>query len=633
MKALWDVEFLNTDSTDQERRSTCPSESNRGSFFPPDDFRDAEDEASIDSAALMEISRALHEKDQGSKLFVEDEFSSVEMQRLVENANLVEETVRGARTQSSHRQRRIGSPIGLGRSVSGSDSDGSRSAGSATNISDRIGLRDLYNRRTRGWEEDGNLPGWVTQRPEFPGYESFIKTKRLSDALKSKPSVRKEEQIDLILRWLTENMRGAEDYSDQQLRAIAYSAALKECNKGEMVLYKGEAFQFLVVVKGSCCHERRQQSSRNMTQNSHSSHHSDDSTFQEILKVGDCFGRHVIDQGAPTVEGTIRAAEPGTEVLMLIKSNYDSQLKNYHNVDKVEAYKCLRKVELFRSWPRSRLERVCHQLHKRDYGAGEVVFKQGDPPNHVFFIQSGSVEVLKEFEVLTTNRWPVGAHAWKEKNCKTIQSFHLFTMEGPGNFFGEKSIVNNCQRTATIKTITDCGIYVLGREEFIKLLMQGKALEQALQVNKYPTDSDLKHLFTSMKIKEKHKQNVTKLLNQSGSLKRYSPASGIAWLQQKDIDLYLRNTQTKAKQKKPSRSIIFHQSSRFSSSQDIQSSKPGSPKAETKLKAKSSGDNNQNTKITRASQSFRHFSQSIEDGKAMFDSSTSSNEPEESPIV
>jgi len=231
----------------------------------------------------------------------------------------------------------------------------------------------------------------------------------------------------------------------------------------------------------------------------------------------------------------------------VVKSSYEARRKALRKSDAHAALACMRKVPLFRGWPRSRLERLCAQLERRRYPAGARVFRQGHPgPSHVYFLAEGAARIIREFEVITTNRWPVGVKVWKEKQCKTFEPHIILEMKGPGHFFGERAIIHNGPRECTVETVTECTMYLLGRRDFVKWLMQGKALKKALQKHNYPSDSQLKSQFQKKMMREKQSNNISKMINQ-GSLKNYTPESGLVWLQKHDIDLYTRNTQTMAK--------------------------------------------------------------------------------------
>jgi len=85
---------------------------------------------------------------------------------------------------------------------------------------------------------------------------------------------------------------------------------------------------------------------------------------------------------------------------------------------------------------------VCH------YRPGDLIFSEGDASEHVYFIESGEVQVfLYEF----TNRVEIG-------------------QRGSGDFFGEMSVISEGKRTASVAAITDTRLIVLNKANFLKLL-------------------------------------------------------------------------------------------------------------------------------------------------------------------
>lgn len=85
----------------------------------------------------------------------------------------------------------------------------------------------------------------------------------------------------------------------------------------------------------------------------------------------------------------------------------------------------------------------------KTFNAGEYVFREGDPPDDFYVVQSGQVEVTKK-----------GAAA------------ALATL-GPGEFFGEYAMITNAPRSASIRALEKTILAVLTREG-LKQLLQGR---------------------------------------------------------------------------------------------------------------------------------------------------------------
>jgi len=80
----------------------------------------------------------------------------------------------------------------------------------------------------------------------------------------------------------------------------------------------------------------------------------------------------------------------------------------------------------------------------RDFPAGTVLFREGDPGGEMYVIQRGSVSISAR----------VGA---VEKVLTTL---------GQGEFFGEMSILNRAPRSATAACVEDCQLLVVDARTF-----------------------------------------------------------------------------------------------------------------------------------------------------------------------
>jgi len=115
--------------------------------------------------------------------------------------------------------------------------------------------------------------------------------------------------------------------------------------------------------------------------------------------------------------------------------------------DKVGA---LRKVLLFRTLSKDQLRQLSDSL-KVDYvSVGDTIFSQGDEGKEFFIIHSGQVEVLINDRVIRTM--------------------------GMGDYFGDRALLFNEPRSATVKATEDCELWKMDRETFAKIV-HGPILE------------------------------------------------------------------------------------------------------------------------------------------------------------
>jgi hypothetical protein len=98
-----------------------------------------------------------------------------------------------------------------------------------------------------------------------------------------------------------------------------------------------------------------------------------------------------------------------------------------------------------------------HKLFKIEaYPAGWTVFRQGDPADSAYFIRSGEVEVIDE------------------------DSGSVIRTLGPGDYFGEIALIANAPRSATIRTVSEVELAVLGKRNFLNMMRLLPTTEEAI---------------------------------------------------------------------------------------------------------------------------------------------------------
>jgi MFS family permease len=98
-------------------------------------------------------------------------------------------------------------------------------------------------------------------------------------------------------------------------------------------------------------------------------------------------------------------------------------------------------ISIFRPLPASILEGLAHAMLPLHVEAGREIVREGEAGDRFYVIASGEVEVVKDGEVINE--------------------------EGPGEFFGEISLLRDVPRTATVRAKTDVELRALERDDFI----------------------------------------------------------------------------------------------------------------------------------------------------------------------
>lgn len=120
-------------------------------------------------------------------------------------------------------------------------------------------------------------------------------------------------------------------------------------------------------------------------------------------------------------------------------------------VRRAEPQHFLQKVKLFSGLSPMECQEVVKRMRRRDFPPNTVIVREGAPGSSMFFITSGGVEVRK-------------------KDTNTSIDF-LLTEMGPGQNFGEMSLLTGKPRTATVQTTQPTTCAVLEQSDFQDLLL------------------------------------------------------------------------------------------------------------------------------------------------------------------
>src|SRR5262249_50184456 len=101
-------------------------------------------------------------------------------------------------------------------------------------------------------------------------------------------------------------------------------------------------------------------------------------------------------------------------------------------------------------------DRVTHA----HYQPGDYIIKQGDLPTNFYVVEQGEVEVVR-----TSPKVPDG---------------EVVAVLGPGAFFGEKALLNNEPRVASVRARTALEVLVLGKNVFTQIFQALVPLRDAL---------------------------------------------------------------------------------------------------------------------------------------------------------
>lgn len=111
---------------------------------------------------------------------------------------------------------------------------------------------------------------------------------------------------------------------------------------------------------------------------------------------------------------------------------------------------------------RARLDSIA----TKQFGPGEIIFRQGDPAEHVFVITKGHVEAIY---------------------ADPVKGEVILGRLGPEEYFGETAILSRLPRQATARAVDAVELLAIHRTDFLRLyasLPRLRARVEALQVQR-----------------------------------------------------------------------------------------------------------------------------------------------------
>jgi CRP-like cAMP-binding protein len=108
---------------------------------------------------------------------------------------------------------------------------------------------------------------------------------------------------------------------------------------------------------------------------------------------------------------------------------------------------------------KTELTKLVKEVRVETYSTGEIPVRQGDQGDSFYFIKNGRVDVVVE----------------KSPGEKSV----VATL-GPGNFFGEMSLLTGAVRTASIVVKEDADFIVIDKDSFGSTLINNPSIAESL---------------------------------------------------------------------------------------------------------------------------------------------------------
>jgi hypothetical protein len=186
------------------------------------------------------------------------------------------------------------------------------------------------------------------------------------------------------------------------------------------------------------------------------------------LGQGKTFCEEVLLTADPITPGYSVTAATAVDLLVLQKTDYDKFVKDLRVAERREIFMLLRDNWLCAGWTRNKLERLTHLCRKKMFDDGVYLFRQGDPPDVLYLMVSGRVDLVKEIDFVCKNVLPVGLHERVDRTRLQANSVRLKRVTEKGMYFGEVSIIKDTTRSTSAVAVGRTVVLGIDKEVSLK---------------------------------------------------------------------------------------------------------------------------------------------------------------------
>ena len=115
---------------------------------------------------------------------------------------------------------------------------------------------------------------------------------------------------------------------------------------------------------------------------------------------------------------------------------------------------------LFNGVDREAFSKFARVAAYQEYQPGDVIISEGEQKNALMVIEKGQVEVLKEDISLYADDQKIATLTGERKFCDVFR----------GDILGEMSLIDVEPASATVRAVTEVGIWSMNREDFAAVL-------------------------------------------------------------------------------------------------------------------------------------------------------------------
>jgi CRP/FNR family transcriptional regulator, cyclic AMP receptor protein len=122
----------------------------------------------------------------------------------------------------------------------------------------------------------------------------------------------------------------------------------------------------------------------------------------------------------------------------------------------------LQETDLFKNLTSEQTTTLLSICRKVKFPENEIIMKEGDMGDSLYIILEGTVEVIKSLVIGDLNEDDDNEAVKNKVFTKIDEKSHAV--------FGEIALLEECKRTATIRANTNCILYEIKKDDFLRLV-------------------------------------------------------------------------------------------------------------------------------------------------------------------
>ncbi|MCX7634190.1 MAG: cyclic nucleotide-binding domain-containing protein [Syntrophales bacterium] len=133
----------------------------------------------------------------------------------------------------------------------------------------------------------------------------------------------------------------------------------------------------------------------------------------------------------------------------------------------------LREPELFRNLSPQHIRKLLAIGRRVYFQAGDEILREGDMGDKMYIMMEGTVEVIKRLVI-----------AGLEDDGDNGKNKVFTRLDAKDHaVFGEMALLETQKRTATVKALTDCRLYEIAKDDFLRLVEDDYELGYRITLN------------------------------------------------------------------------------------------------------------------------------------------------------